>query len=797
MGACNKKTPKQYDDYSSNKNIHQGNNIMNPQKQQIQSYQANYIPQNNYPKKEYDYNYYKEYYRGQNAMNQYQVGVLPQQNVQYMNANNQMGMQLNTHIERLFSDNIALSERFKHIKKQNKFFFKDIKNQEEYISNYKTFINELYYQLNNLYDQLNISVYGKKYEENLINKRETSQLLNDLEQISHKIRQLNSIIEAQNYEIKNIEINYKMIQEKFHEIKLNYNSDENTKQKILLVNNDIIYNQLNELTEISNNLPRNKSFYDAKKNEIENDIKRIQYITEQKVNQIKIKRKNSIKSIKTLKNSNSRQINEMNDEPIFTKGSMLLGIKDFGKAKDIFKSVYLFQHEEEENYDKQELMKKNWSEVCYIFDNYDIHDVNYELKAFGLPENTFFTTSSFGFVLDTEIKIFEFELDGGKAEYNLEKYCLSFKIHLKNLESSKVHIKYQVSPLLNKLTEGEIKEMNISRYKYYGLSKRLVGQNAKFILKNQSSFEIINFENEFFIKTNEYEYTWGGRVPEGGKSTLVRLSRKQARYNFLEKHYLETFNNLPINNTILRVPFCYKNGNNQIIKFTYMSKQTNQIKLDQNTRTYDIQFLNIPKNKGSFIIKGEIINRCKGEWVVDLTDQQIESLIPKDFIQNKPQFNGIARTIIKNYDSEHYNDMIKIPDVVKIGKWVKNNIKYDINYSGRNDLTATDIYNIKEGVCDHFTKLFNALVYSLGYQVIYILGYAIDRNDSFRKEDAHAWSLVKIDGKWLPFDSTWGIFSGKLPVTHIFKQFDCKGIMSKGFDQVKIGKIKIKGNFLG
>jgi len=794
MGACNKKAAKPNDKYSSNNNYNK-NYMVNTPKQQTQQYQVNYIPQNEYPKKEYDYNYYIEHYRGQNAINQFQNGALPQQNVQYMNMNNQIGMQLNNNIAKLYSDNIALSERFKQIKKQNKFYFKDIKNQEEYISNYKTFINELYYQLNNLHDQLNISVYGQKYEENLINKRETSQLLNELEQISNKIKQLNSIIEAQNNEIKNIEMNYKFIQEKFYEIKLNFNLDENTKQKILFVNNDIIYNQLNELMEISNNLPRNKNFYDAKKNEIENDIKRIQYITEQKVNKIKTKRKNSIKTIKTI--NNNRQINEMNDDPIFTKGSMLLGIKDFGKAKDIFKSVYIFQQEEEENYDKQELVKKNWNEVCYIFDNFDIHDVNYELKAFGLPERTFFTTSSFGFVLDTDIKILEFELDGQKTEFNFEKYCLCFKIHLKNLESIRVHIKYQISPLMNKLTEGEIKEMNISRCKYYGLSKRLVGQNAKFILRNQSNFEIINFENEFFIKTNENEYTWGGRVPDGGKSTVVRLSRKQARYNFLEKHYLETFNNLPINNTILRVPFCYKNGNNQITKFTYMSKETNMIKLDPNTRTYDVQFLNIPKNKGSFIIKGEIINRCKGEWVVDLTDQQIESLIPKDFIQNKQIFNRIARTIIKNYDSEHYNDIIKVPDVVKIGKWVKTNIKYDINYSGRNDLTATDIYNIKEGVCDHFTKLFNALVYSLGYQVIYVLGYAIDRNDSFGKEDAHAWSLVKIDGKWLPFDSTWGIFSGKLPVTHIFKQFDCKGIMSKGFDQVKIGKIKIKGNFLG
>ena len=45
---------------------------------------------------------------------------------------------------------------------------------------------------------------------------------------------------------------------------------------------------------------------------------------------------------------------------------------------------------------------------------------------------------------------------------------------------------------------------------------------------------------------------------------------------------------------------------------------------------------------------------------------------------------------------------------------------------------------------------------------------------TFSVEDTHAWSLVKLDGIWLPFDATWGIFSGKLPVTHIFKQIGFK-----------------------
>jgi transglutaminase/protease-like cytokinesis protein 3 len=87
-------------------------------------------------------------------------------------------------------------------------------------------------------------------------------------------------------------------------------------------------------------------------------------------------------------------------------------------------------------------------------------------------------------------------------------------------------------------------------------------------------------------------------------------------------------------------------------------------------------------------------------------------------------------------------------------------------------------------------------MYSLGYQTLYILGYALDKKIVYGIEDAHAWSLVNIDGKWLPFDATWGIFSGKLPITHVFKQTDCKGIKTLSYDRVKIEQIKVKGNVL-
>ena len=227
---------------------------------------------------------------------------------------------------------------------------------------------------------------------------------------------------------------------------------------------------------------------------------------------------------------------------------MLFNIKDFTKAENIFKSMYIFNQEDSNDfYEKQSLIKKNWHETCYINNDYDKHDINYELKAIGLPDNMIFNTSYFGFNIDTNIDIILFEIDGKTIEYEYEKYSLRFKIELKNNESNNIHIIYKESPLYEKMTQGQKEIYNIYRYKYYGLNKRLVGQNAKYILINESNFEIINFEEEIFIKkennerNNNNEYYWGGKVPENGKQTLVRLSQKEAFINFYEKHIRSFF----------------------------------------------------------------------------------------------------------------------------------------------------------------------------------------------------------------------------------------------------------------
>ena len=132
---------------------------------------------------------------------------------------------------------------------------------------------------------------------------------------------------------------------------------------------------------------------------------------------------------------------------------------------------------------------------------------------------------------------------------------------------------------------------------------------------------------------------------------------------------------------------------------------------------------------------------------------------------------------------------------MKIGLWVHKNIKYDLNYTDKDELTPADVYYKRAGVSHHFTQLTNALLFALGYKVIYVMGYISQNNKEFDQDSRHSWTLIKLNNRWYPFDSTLGIFSGKLPISHIFdRYFYLVGLYgSKG---LKDEKVKLSGIYI-
>ena len=689
-------------------------------------------------------------------------------------------------------------QKLEEIIKKNSDFYKETENQYIFVDNYNTFINELNQEINGLKDQINISVVGTE----MIQKQQSRnnkiiEFTNNLETISVKIKQFNEIInDSKNQKLKNSENIQTEIQEKLKEINiiLNNNSNQNliSLNNILEKNTEFISQKLEELEQILKLLESNKLTYEKSKKNIEQDINNLKKDIGDFVQKVKMAQ--SIILNQSMNNLGNRD-DGPNIDSIFLKGSMLLGINNFGD-KDIFSSTNIFSQEDFIKKGGQDLIRKNWNEICYVYDDYDIHDVNYEIKAVGLPNNSFFSSCSFGFVIGADIKILEFEKDGKKENYNYADYSLEFNIFLKNNQSNRIHVKYQESPSKRNMTEGERRERKFVKNDYYGVSKNLAGQRAKFVLSIKCGFEIIAFQEEFFVKTNDKEYTWGGTVPKEGKRTLIKMSKNKAKFNFMFSQRIRSMTNRAIKNTKMTVPVCFVGGNNEVLKIDTNSQPVSNINLNKEKGVYEVDFKDTNYGEVEFSISGQLINRCRGEWVCELTDKQIEENIPEDYKKNKKLFNDTAKKIIEQYDQEHKNDNIKVPDVIKVGKWVKNNITYDLRYTGRNEIEATEVLKKKIGVCHHFTKLFNALMYSLGYKVIYVSGFALDKKDFYDKADAHAWSLIKIDGKWLPFDATWGIFSGKLPVCHVFKQYFPGGVHVVGTDTIEFGVGRDEGEFI-
>ena len=554
--------------------------------------------------------------------------------------------------------------------------------------------------------------------------------------------------------------------------------------KRIEANNELISNKLKEYEELINNFENKKNLYNYINHEIEDELKQIE---------IKIKDyENKAENIKKTINNEELKYADTKESTILDN-SLLLSYKI---TDNIFSSRILFKEENLDNYQFKGLIRQNWNEIINIYDDFNIHDITFDLTAINIPEKSFYDSYQFAFNKDKKIEIIELKVEEKNENFILKDNSIKFDVYLGNKDSSKIFLKYKESLLIEKLTDGEIKERKFLRNETFGLSKKLKGQKAKLTLSFKCNFEVINFEEEFLIKTNEKEYKWGGIVPPNGKKTVVILSKLEGKFSFSLNNKIETINKEPITKIRFLFPLFFEGGNNKIIKIKYSSSQIDQIQINKEKKECEISLKNIQENYAEFKIEGELINKCKGEWNCELTDEEIEKEIPEDIKKNKEIFKQKAESIIEEYNLEHKDDLIQINDFAKIGKWIKKNIEYDEHYIGNNDITATEILEKKKGVCHHFTKLYNAFIYSLGYQCIYVSGYAIDKRDIFEKVDYHCWTLIKINGKWLPFDVTYGIFSGRLPVSHIFEAYFSKGINTKGTNKIKFVENKVYGQYL-
>ena len=723
--------------------------------------------------------------------------------------------QKKVNLERIKKVKQKYEQKLKELKAKSNEYNNNIEKQGKVIEEYKGYLNELNRFINTFKEKINISVINSTMVND--NFEQLDEINKQYEIVSKIIVKLDEIF----FKIKNVFDHN--IENLLNEIQTNLdNLDKEEYQNENDFNNisDAITDNIEDIVKIISDFEKSKNDFYNKNRNVEEEMNKLKFLHQKYAKEYKKKKeinKSIINTINNNKQNNQNNQNNQNDnnnnnninvnESIFRPKknlgeSFLYSIKNKSKT-DLYKTVNLFQQNEgdlaEMYLDEEQLLRKNYHVICYVYDDYDIYDIYYELKAVGLGEYQYFPKCTQSFYYDRKIEIQSFLIDGRPSHYKMLRHGIEFYINLRNFESLQVHMRYKSTKDLSILSNGEIEERSIYRTDTYGLDKSLAGQMGKFSLILKGSFDIVNFSEYFLIRNtnnvNEIEYVWGGRIPYEGRTTQIMLSKKEAMWSFRFSSKFRSLNGI-IRNTKYFLPIEFIGGNNEIININPHSPQSTNLIIDEENRQYIVEYRNTRYGQAEFVIEGKLKNKCKGEWHIDLTDEEVEKKMDKADVLSKPQLKVIAQKIIQEFDKNNKDSDFKFLDYMKIGLWVKKNIRYDLNYVGKTQLTAIDIYNKRVGVCSHFTRLSNALLYSLGYKVIYVSGYSCQRNKSFKTDTGHAWSLIKLNNKWYPFDATWGIFTGKLPVGHIFGTFFGKASRILGYDHVKFDEQKMEGKFI-
>ena len=317
-----------------------------------------------------------------------------------------------------------------------------LKEQIKIIDGYRKCLNEINGFIIKHKERLNISIDDVAIIDDNNIKNKLQEIITINEKASLLLFELDDILSENKDNLgQNIENILENIQTNINNLKLEQNKDENKFNNICDEINQII----SVIDVIFNDFNDNKNKFDSKNKIIEEEIKKIK----DKQNQIILKNENEIANNNNIikekiDNLNNNKIINNERKKKFIEQSFLFNVKNVSKKLELLKTINLFKNDDksEKNLKNFKILKKNFHEICYIYDDYQIHDIYYILKVVGLPKKRKLTKSSYSFDSDYVIEIQEFSLNDIPSKYSDEEQgIIKFSINLSNLEAVKVHIK--------------------------------------------------------------------------------------------------------------------------------------------------------------------------------------------------------------------------------------------------------------------------------------------------------------------------------------------------------------------
>ena len=227
----------------------------------------------------------------------------------------------------------------------------------------------------------------------------------------------------------------------------------------------------------------------------------------------------------------------------------------------------------------------------------------------------------------------------------------------------------------------------------------------------------------------------------------------------------------------MTIPQYLKNGNNIIEDYKILVNYNDEfVKIEEKNDNIEANFNDINGSTAQIkidsIIKNDFDNKV---WI---------KLDPTNYLNIDDK---LARELYNTIYHIQLDNKKQQPLYILLAEWVHNYIEYDSEYVGK-EMDTIKILSEARGVCAHYAQLYNDLLRASGIPSVVVSGVSYDMEK--RRFDDHAWNLVYVNGEWISIDPTWGLYSGKLPISHIFLYFGERDVINYVVYGVSINDFK-------
>jgi hypothetical protein len=372
-----------------------------------------------------------------------------------------------------------------------------------------------------------------------------------------------------------------------------------------------------------------------------------------------------------------------------------------------------------------------------------------------LEQDFYYKNWFYVFDPDSKIEITKAEVKNRnfKTFFNSENNTLTFQFDdAFNDEILEFYFKYKRYDESFKLTKY-MRESLVSVPKFLG------GSKGELVVSVPTNWLVYSYHPNFIENLENNSYSWKGIAQKDGLIENFAMTLKKAKWQIVIQNILIGTNSFQ--NINMSVPLYFQGGNHFVEDLKIFANHKNaEISSNKIDGYIDIKFRNLNSRLAQVNISAIIQNgNHRYHWT--------KALDPSKFISVSTKESSILSGIINSIKNQ--SNPNNIPEHIKIAEWVHNYINYDESYIEKS-MSTEEILKEKKGVCVHFALLYEKMLRTTGIPATAITGLSYDTHK--HKFQQHSWVLVHINGEWLAIDPTWGIYSGRVPVSHIFAYKD-------------------------